>query len=302
VSVLRPPPVTSESDAIALTSAALLSYASRRREGVGRAAIDEVKQRHRGMWGNGPYQNVTETIADIHATLVERLRPEPGERWLDLACGTGAVAEGAARAGAAVTGIDLTPALIETARERAAAAGLAVDYRVGDCERLDEIADGSFEIVSSSVGIMFAPDQPATARELARVTASGGRLGLASWELDGGVGDLFRLMAPFQPPPAPGARPPFAWGDEAAVRELLGEAFELELEHRVSTYRAASGEEYWQLFASSYGPTKTLAESLDDERRDELHRSWVEFFESRYRSGDEIVHPREYLLVLGTRR
>ena len=136
-------------------------------------AYEELKQRQSVMWGKGPYQRITETIADIHEAVVERLAPESGDRWLDLACGTGAVAERAAAAGATVTGLDLAPVLIETAKERAAELGLEIEYVVGDVERL-ALPDASFDKVSSTCGIMFAPDHEAAARELARVTAPGG--------------------------------------------------------------------------------------------------------------------------------
>jgi SAM-dependent methyltransferase len=264
-------------------------------------AFQELKQRQSVMWGNGPYQNVTETLTDIHDLVIERLDPQPGDRWLDLACGTGAVAEFAARAGAEVTGIDLAPALIETARERARQGGLAIDYRVGDCEQLD-LADGSYEKVSSTCGIMFAPDHEAAARELARVVEPDGRIALANWTPEGGLGQMFQMMRPFQPAPPPGVGSPFDWGREDHVRELLGDAFELEIEEHVSTLRIPTGEDYWQLFSSSYGPTKSAAEALEDERREEFHRTWIDFFETRYRSDGEIAHAREYLLVLGTRR
>lgn len=263
-------------------------------------AYEELKQRQSVMWGNGPFENVADTIADIHEVLLERIPPKAGERWLDVACGTGAVAERAARAGAVVTGVDLAPALIETAKQRAAAEGLDIDYRVGDCERLDGIDDAAFDVVVSTCGIMFAPDHEASARQLARVTKPGGRLGLANWELEGGVGTMFTMMAPFQPGPPPTS--PFDWGREDRVRELLGDAFALTLEHEVSTLRMPDGESYWQLFTSSFGPTKTLAESLDDARREEFHTTWNEFFESNYRADGEVAHTREYLLVLGTRR
>ncbi len=261
-------------------------------------AFEELKQRQSVMWGKGPYQRITETITDVHDVVVERLAPQPGDRWLDLACGTGAVAERAAAAGARVTGLDLAPVLIETARERAAELGLEIDYVVGDLERMT-LADASFDKVSSTCGIMFAPDHAAAARELARVTAPGGRIALANWTPTGGLAKMFSVMAPYQPAPPPSS--PFDWGDEHRVRELLAEWFELELEEHVSTLRVPSGEAYWELFSTSYGPTKTLADSLGD-RREELHRDWVEFFETNYRADAEIAHTREYLLVVGTRR
>jgi ubiquinone/menaquinone biosynthesis C-methylase UbiE len=266
-------------------------------------AFEELKQKQSVMWGNGPYERVTDTLGDAHDVVVGKIAAEPGERWLDLATGTGAVAKKAAQAGAAVTGIDLSPVLIETAKKEANAEGLEIDFRVGDCENLEGIEDGSFDIVTSTCGVMFAPNQEATASELARVTRRGGRLAMVNWVPEGGgVMELFQLMKPFQQPPPEGVKSPFEWGRRERVEELLGEAFDLNLEDHVSMMRAASGEDYWQLFATSYGPTKTLAESLDDERREELHRSWAEFFDANYSTGEGIEHPRPYLLVLGTRR
>lgn len=263
--------------------------------------FEELKQRQSVMWGNGPYQRVTDTITDVHAVVIEQLAPQAGDVFLDLACGTGAVSTLAARAGADVTGVDLAPVLIDTAKERAAADGLAIDYVVGDCEKMS-FADASFDKASSTCGIMFAPDHEATARELSRVVRPGGRIALANWTLEGGLGRMFGMMAPFQPKPPEGVGSPFAWGNEAHVDSLLGGSFDLDFERHISVLNLRDGEEYWQIFSTSYGPTKTLAESLDDERREEFHRTWVDFFESEYSADGEIVHDREYLLVLGTRR
>jgi SAM-dependent methyltransferase len=264
-------------------------------------AFGELKQRQSVMWGNGPYQGITETVTDIHARVIELLAPQLGIRWLDLACGTGAVAELAARAGASVTGVDLAPALIETARQRAQEQKFEIDYRVGDCERLD-LDDASYDRLSSTCGIMFAPDHAATAHELARVVVPGGRIALANWTPDGGLGQMFKMMRPFMPTPPPSAGDPFAWGREEVVRELLGDAFELDIEECVSTLNIPTGEEYWQLFSSSYGPTKTAAEALDEDRRNEFHQTWVDFFDTHYRSDGGVSHSRQYLLVVGVRR
>jgi SAM-dependent methyltransferase len=264
-------------------------------------AFEELKSKQSAMWGNGPYQNITETLTDLHELVIDRLAPADGVTWLDLACGTGAMAELATKGGADVTGIDLAPALIETAKERAQQQGLDIEYRVGDCEDLD-VPDASFDVVSSTCGVMFAPDHEATARELARVVKPGGRIGLANWTPEGGLAKMFAMMKPFQPPPPEGAGVPFQWGSEGHVEELLGDAFELDLQRHVSHLRVPTGEDYWRLFAMSYGPTKTLAESLDDERREEFHQTWVDFFETNYRSDGEIDHDREWLFVYGTRR
>lgn len=263
-------------------------------------AFAELKQRQSVVWGTGPYQLITETLEDIHELIIDRVPPRADRAWLDLACGTGAVAERAAALGAPVTGIDLAPALIEVARERARERDLEIDYRVGDCEELD-LADGTFDVVSSALGVMFAPDHEAVAAELARVARDGtGQLVLACWTPTSGIADLFGIMAPFMPSRPPSS--PFAWGDEATVRGLLGDAFELEFELHDSPVSFPDGEAYWELFSSSYGPTRTLAESLDADQREQLRTSWIEFFETRHRVGDQILHPREYLLTIGTRR
>jgi SAM-dependent methyltransferase len=266
-------------------------------------AFEELKQKQSAMWGAGPFERVESTITQLHDAVFEQLAPHAdGAAWLDVGCGTGALALRAARTGADVTGIDLAPALIETAKQRAEEEGVSVDFRVGDVERLDGIDDTSFDLVSSTVGVMFAPDHAASARQLARVTKPGGRLCLANWTLEGGIGRMFGMMRPFQPPPPEGAGSPFAWGDPEYVERLLGGDFELKFEKRMSSATFDSPEAYWQLMVESYGPTKALAESLGD-RREELHRTWVDFYgDDRYARDGHIEEDREYLLTTGIRR
>ena len=263
-------------------------------------AFAELKARHSVVWGNGPYERITNTIRDIHALVLERTDPTAGERVLDAATGTGAVAILAAQRGADVVGQDIAPVLVETARQRAAEEGVEVRFEVGDAEAMT-YEDASFDIVLSTCGVMFAPDHEAVAGELARVTKPGGRLALACWQPDTGMHDVFKMMGPFMPPPAPGAGSPFAWGDREHVRELLDATFELAFEEHDSPLSLASGEEYWELFSTSYGPTKTAIEALEPDRREEFHRAWLAFGDAR-REGDAMVHHREYLLTLGTRR
>jgi ubiquinone/menaquinone biosynthesis C-methylase UbiE len=265
-------------------------------------AFEELKERQSYAWGNGKFENVSETIADVHEAIVEALRPRAGERWLDLACGAGAVAERAARAGATVTGIDFAPVLIETAKQLAREKGLDIEYRVGDAENLADVDDERFDVVSSSFGVIFAPDHRAVARELARVTRPGGRLGLTAWTPDGGAGLQAKALAPFHPPPPEGAGSPLEWGRPEYVEGLLGDVFELRIEERVSIFTSASVEEAWQLFSENLGPMKTAVESLDEAGREEFHRAFVDSFESNHRAGGSIEQPREYLLVLGTRK
>jgi ubiquinone/menaquinone biosynthesis C-methylase UbiE len=262
--------------------------------------FEELKQRQSVMWGAGAFEEIEATIADMHETLAAALRPGPGVRWLDVASGTGAVAFIAARAGADVTGVDLAPTLVETARRRADEQGLAVRFDVGDAENLP-YEDASFDAVSSNVGVMFAPSPEAVARELARVTKPGGRLGVTAWRPHGGVGRMFAMLRPFQPPPPEGVPNPLEWGKEEVVQRLLGDAFELELEELDTVHHAESAEEEWERFSTFFGPLRTLVESLDEERREELHQAFVDFTEED-RTADGIVQSRTYLLIRGIRR
>jgi SAM-dependent methyltransferase len=262
--------------------------------------FEELKQRLAVVWGAGPYQGITETITDIHRAVIDRLQPHPGQRFLDLACGTGAVAELAAEAGADVVGVDIAPALVEQARQRAEERGLAIEYLAGDAEALG-LDSQSFDLVASTCGVMFAPDHEAVARELARATKPGGRIALACWTPDSGLAQMFQVMRPFQPTPPPGVGNQFDWGREDYVSDLLGRDFELEFVHGDSVLEAESGEVVWQLFSTEYGPTKTLAESLDDERREELHRAFVDLHEQS-RTNGSIAFSRTYLLTVGTRK
>jgi SAM-dependent methyltransferase len=263
-------------------------------------AFEELKQRQSVAWGAAPFERVAARAADIHDHLVAELAPRRGERWLDVGTGTGVVAVRAARAGASVTGLDLAPAMIETATRLAADEALSIVYAVGDAEQLP-YPDGSFDVISSSFGAIFAPDQAAAAAELARVIRPGGRVGLTAWNPDGGIGDFFRLMREFQPPPPEGAGNPLDWGREEHARKLLEQDFDLHFVHGDDPLEPESAENEWQLMVTSFGPLKTLNDSLDEDRRDELRRKYVEFLE-RHASNGRIHAPREYVIILGTRR
>lgn len=263
-------------------------------------AFEELKQRQSAAWSGAPFEKVAASIADVHETVVDQLGAAQGVEWLDAACGTGELAFLAAAAGAHVTGMDFADSLVATARRQADDRGLHIHFDVGDVEAMP-YGDDQFDVVSSTFGVMFAPNHAATAAELARVVRPGGRLGLACWTPAGGVGQMFKLLAQFQPPPPEGAGNPLAWGDEAHARELLGDAFDLTIEERTSTHREASGQAYWDFMLSGFGPLKTLEKSLDPERLGELSRTWLEFADTMH-EGDGIAHHRQYLLILGTRR
>jgi SAM-dependent methyltransferase len=263
-------------------------------------AFEELKSKQSVIWGNGPYERISEHLEIAHDHLLRELPPREGESWLDVATGTGEIARPVARAGARVTGLDLAPELIETAREKAAADGVEISFEVGDAEALP-YEDASFDTVTSTFGVMFAPDHAAVARELARVCKPGGRLGMVNWDPERGVADLFKVMAAYQPPRPDGVGNPFAWGDTDYVTELLGDAFELRFDSGDCPQPGSSSDDIWELFSSSYGPTKTLVEGLDDERRESLHRDWNAYLD-QFRHNGGVSQPRPYLLVIGTRR
>lgn len=187
--------------------------------------------------------------------------------------------------------------LIETARSRAGEEGVEVTFDVGDAEKM-AYEDARFDAVVSNVGVVFAPEHAAVANELARVTRPGGRVALTAWAPES---EMLRMMGPFLPTPPPGIGNPFDWGRADYVESFLGGAFDLRFEEHVSPLVVESGAASWELFTTSYGPTKGVVRGLDEARREEFHRTWVDFFEA-YRDGDVVVHPRQYLLTLGTRR
>lgn len=262
----------------------------------------ELKQRQAAVWSKGRFEDIAITLADMHTAMVEAARPQPGERWLDLACGPGQLAELAAGAGAAVTGIDISPRLIEVARERAAAGGFDIDYRLGDVEHLDGIDDASFDVVSSSVGLIFAPDQAQAVRELARVTRPGGRLVMTAWTREGSVAPMFEIAARFQPPLPAGAGSPLDWSTEEHVRRRLGDAFELSIERRFSRAEADSFEEAWEQISTRLGPVVTALELLPPGPRDAFERLMIDDLRSKVRPDGRVVDDREYFLVAGVRR
>jgi SAM-dependent methyltransferase len=259
------------------------------------AELAEWKAAQRAVWGAGSWEQVAQNVlAPIHDDLVAALAPRPGEAWLDIATGTGAVALRAARTGAEVTGLDLGPALLATARRRALEAGLTVRFDVGDAERLP-YPDASFDVVSSAHGVVFAGDHAAVARELGRVCRPGGRLGLSYWLPKPELAALMERTGYSRPA---GADRPRDWADPRYVRELLGDAFELSFAKGVCHWRAESGEASWRLFSGEDGPAKTGLESLTAPEREALRHDWVAYFE-RHRRGNGVSVPRPYLIIRG---
>jgi ubiquinone/menaquinone biosynthesis C-methylase UbiE len=159
--------------------------------------FQELKNRHAAMWGSAPFERIAETLADMHQAIVDAVRAGSGDRWLDVGCGTGELAFMAAETGAEVTGLDLSPTLIETARRQAAERSASSRFEVGDVEALG-YPDESFDIVTSSVGAIFAPNHDLVASELARVCRAGGRLALTAWATDAGADEFFEIIGRYR--------------------------------------------------------------------------------------------------------
>jgi SAM-dependent methyltransferase len=182
---------------------------------------------------------------------------------LDLATGTGWTSRLEARRGAKVTGADIAEDLLADARARAAAENLAIEYKIGDAEKLP-FGGGEFDAVSSTFGVMFVSRPEAAAAEIARVCRSGGRLAMTTWLPDSSVFKMFQVMRPYMaPPPNPAPPSPFEWGRQDRIRELFGSNFDLRFETGVTNYYDRSGQDAWNKFVTGYGPTKARHAARD---------------------------------------
>lgn len=265
--------------------------------------IQQHNERPATVWSTGGthYDEISRGIADALEHCVLRLNPLSGESILDLATGTGWTSRLVARRGASVVGTDIAGDLLAAARAKATAERLDIDYRVGDAEGLP-FADGEFDAVISTFGVMFASRPEAAASELARVCRKGGRLALTTWTPDSNVFQIFNIMRKYMPPPPAQAPPsPFAWGKTERIRELLEESFTLRFEKGTSYYREPSGEAAWQTFSTGYGPTRVLANSLDEITREKLRHDFATFHGS-FPTDLGICVPRDYWVTVGVRR
>ncbi|MDR7251075.1 SAM-dependent methyltransferase [Nocardioides sp. BE266] len=261
-----------------------------------------LKQKHRTMWASGHYDRVADEIIPVLGErVVASLGITSGERVLDIAAGNGNASVPAARAGAQVVASDLTPELLEIGR--AQHADLDIEWAVADAEALPW-PDASYDVVVSTVGVMFAPHHQAAADELVRVLRPGGRFGLVAWTPEGFIGRVFATMKEFVPPPPAGVQPPPLWGSEAHVRELLGDRVEdLVLEKAYVDVDAFAGPaDFRTYFRENYGPTLMAYRGLADqpERTAELDAA-LDDLAAGFR--DESGRMRwEYVLVSGRRR
>jgi len=265
----------------------------------------ELKARHRAMWASGDYPQMVETfLTPLGPRLVDACRIGPGVRVLDVASGTGNAAIPAAQRGAEVVASDLTPELFEAGRRRAADAGVELQWAQADAEHLP-FEDESFDVVISSIGVMFAPQHRDAADELVRVCRPGGTIGLLSWTPEGMLGALFRTMRPFMPAPPPGAQPAPLWGSEDHLHELFGERVGFHTSRRevleITAFPRA--RDYAEHFKAYYGPTIAARKNADKEGRAAEFDEALDRFCDEWDRGtpDAARFEKEYLIAVGTR-
>jgi SAM-dependent methyltransferase len=264
--------------------------------------LDQLKQKMRGMWMAGDFGKIAQYSTKSAETFVDHLNLRPGMRVLDVACGTGGISIPAARKGARVTGLDHAPNLLEQARERAAAEKLEVTFDEGDAEQLP-YPDGSFDLVMTRFGAMFAPRPDRVAAELARVCRSGGTIAMANWTAAGFVGKIFALGARHVPPPE-GIPAPVEWGNEEIVRQRLGPyCSHIQITHQLSDIDLPfSPRQTVEFFREYFGPTKVAFSRLTPDAQAayaaDMEKLWAECNEGD--STRSLVHA-EYLEVIATR-
>ena len=260
-----------------------------------------IKARQQAMWASGDFAVIGTTLQIVGEQLSEAADVRAIHRVLDVAAGNGNATLAAARRFASVTSTDYVPALLERGRRRAEAEGLdSVTFEVADAEALP-YRDASFDVVLSTFGVMFAPDHHRSAAEILRVCRPGGRIGLASWTPTGFLGDLFRLIAHYVPPPA-GIQSPLLWGTDSHLRELFSGVSTIEHTLRQFVFRYRSPEHWVDVFRRFYGPTHTAFMKLDADQAADLEKELLALLRSRDRGGDRgLVVPAEYLEAVITK-
>jgi SAM-dependent methyltransferase len=264
-------------------------------------AVADLKRAHRSTWAAGDYAAVAEVIDEVPPRdLLAHLDLAVGQDVLDVAAGTGNIAVRTAAAGARVTGLDLTPELLEIAAHRADVLGLNVDWVVGDAEDLP-FDDESFDRVASAFGVQFAPRHEVVAAELVRVCRPGGRIVFVNWTPRGQVGELFRIMGRYMPAPPAWASPPPLWGDEDHVRALFaGSPVAFEFHYGSNPFRFDSPEHYAVFFETHYGPTVKARERLTGEGRWQACREEIVAMAERRNEATDgrLLMPSEYLVAV----
>jgi len=259
-----------------------------------------VKNKQQVAWSAGDYAVVGTTLQIVGESLCEALDLRAGERVLDVAAGNGNATLAAARRWCDVVSTDYVPALLERGRARASAEGLPVQFEQADAENLP-YTDHSFDVVLSTFGVMFTPDQEKAAAEMARACKPGGRIGLANWTPTSFIGELFKLMGRYVAPAA-GVKSPALWGTEARLRELFGKRIDsIAIESREFVFRYRSAAHWLEVFRTFYGPMHKAFGALDAAKQDALAADLIALAERFNRATDgSLVAPSEYFEVVIT--
>lgn len=261
-----------------------------------------IKSKQRAAWTSGDYSVVGTTLQIVGERLCETLDVRSGQRVLDVAAGNGNASLAAARRFCDVTSTDYVPALLERGKQRAESDGLEISFQEADAEQLP-FGDASFDVVTSTFGVMFAPDQEMAAAEMLRVTRPGGKIGLANWTPESFIGQLFKTLGKHLPPPA-GLKSPALWGTRGHLHELFGgDSNMIEITHETYVWRYKSPRHWLELWREVYGPLQKAFEALGEAGKEQLAIDLLALIDRNNLSDDgTMVVPAEYVEVVVTRR
>ena len=274
---------------------------SQTRQSADSVDLKALKSRQQAAWSSGDYAVIGTTLQIVGEELCEALDVHSGQKVLDVAAGNGNVSLAAARRWCDVVATDYAPSLLERGRERAAAERLNIEFREADAEALP-FQDGSFDVVVSTFGVMFTPDQDRAAAELIRVCKPGGKIGLANWTPDGFIGQLFKTIGKHVPP-APGTKSPALWGTRARIAELFEpRTTSVEFSARNFVFRYRTPAHWLEVFRTYYGPVLKTFASLEPAAQATLQRDLMDLIDRFNRAKDgSMVVPSEYLEIVITR-
>lgn len=266
------------------------------------SALQELKARQRVAWSSGDYGLIGATIQIVGEQLCETVDVRAGQRVLDVAAGNGNASLAAARRWCEVTSTDYVPQLLERGQLRAAADGFSIDFREADAEALP-FADNSFDVVLSTFGVMFTPNQEQAAAELARVCRKGGKIGLANWTPEGFIGQMLKTLGKYLPPPA-GSRSPLLWGTKDQLDQLFGaSAASIAMTPRAYVFRYRSPEHFVDFFATWYGPMLKAFAALGADGQAALREDLIALVGRFNRSSDDdMIVPGEYIEAVIVKR
>jgi SAM-dependent methyltransferase len=264
--------------------------------------LKALKARQHGAWSSGDYAIVGTTLQIVGEELCEALDIRAGQKVLDVAAGNGNATLAAARRWCDVVSTDYVPSLLERGRLRAGADGLPIEFKEADAEALT-FGDKTFDVVVSTFGVMFTPNQDTAAAELLRVCRSGGKIGLANWTPEGFIGQIFKTLGKYLPPPA-GVKSPALWGTEVRIKEMFGpSAASIDIERRNFSFRYRSPEHFLDIFKSYYGPMLKAFAALDETNQQRLRDDILALIATMNRAKDgTMVVPSEYLEIVIVKR